>query len=41
MKSVTVDITHLALGIDFQTSDHVVAMEKVVEQCIIYLNKIP
>ena len=28
-----VDITHLAMEIDVKTSDHVVAMEKVVEQC--------
>ena len=31
MKSVKVDITHLAMEIDFQTSDHVVAMEKVAD----------
>ena len=29
-----VDIIHLAMEIDFQTSDHVIAMEKVAEQCI-------
>ena len=34
LKSAKVDITHLALKIDFQTSDHVVAMQKVAEQWI-------
>ena len=29
-----VNIIHLAMEIDFQISDHVVAMEKVAEQCI-------
>ena len=34
VKSVKVDITHSAMEIDFQTSDHVVTMEKGAEQCI-------
>ena len=31
---MTVDFSHFAIEIDFQTSDHVVAMEKVAKQCI-------
>ena len=29
-----VDISHLAMEIDFQTSEHAVTMEKVAEQCL-------
>ena len=28
------DITHLAVEIDIQSTDHVLALEKVAEQCI-------
>ena len=34
LKSVELDITPLAMEIDFKTSDHVAAMEEVAEQCI-------
>ena len=35
LKSVRVDITNSVVQMDFQTSHHVVAMEKVSEQCIL------
>ena len=35
MKSPKVGITHLAIEIDTQVTDHVVAMEKVDEQHIL------
>ena len=34
LTSVKVDITHIAMEIDFQTCDHVVTMERLAEQCI-------
>ena len=35
MKSQKVAITHLAIGIDYQVTHHVVAMEKVAETHIL------
>ena len=34
LESTQTAITHLAMVIDFQTSDYVVAVQKVAEQCI-------
>ena len=34
LKSVKADITHFAMEIHIQTSDHVVGVEKVAETCI-------